>query len=41
MSGGNEEPIIIGLAIIGIVCLMDALKNKLKGYVRNKYSKKG
>lgn len=31
MSGGNEEPIIIGLAvIIGIVCLMDALKNKLK-----------
>lgn len=32
---GNEEPIIIGLAIaviigIGIVCLMDALKNKLK-----------
>lgn len=31
----NEEPIIIGLAIaviigIGIVCLMDALKNKLK-----------
>lgn len=43
MSGGNEEPIIIGLAIIGIgiVCLMDALKNKLKGYVRNKYNKKG
>lgn len=46
MSGGNEEPIIIGLAIavivgIGIVCLMDALKNKLKGYVRNKYIKKG
>lgn len=46
MSGGNEEPIIIGLAIaviigIGIVCLMDALKNKLKGCVRNKYSKKG
>jgi capsular polysaccharide biosynthesis protein len=35
MSGGNEEPIIIGLAIavivgIGIVCLMDALRNKLK-----------
>lgn len=35
MTGGNEEPIIIGLAIaviigIGIVCLMDALKNKLK-----------
>lgn len=34
-TGGNEEPIIIGLAIaviigIGIVCLMDALKNKLK-----------
>lgn len=34
MSGGNEEPIIIGLAIaviigIGIVCLMDALKNKV------------
>ena len=33
--GRNEEPIIIGLAIaviigIGIVCLMDALKNKLK-----------
>lgn len=27
----QEEPIIIGLAIIiGIVCLMDALKNKLK-----------
>lgn len=46
MTGGSEEPIIIGLAIaviigIGIVCLMDALKNKLKGYVRNKYSKKG
>lgn len=46
MSGGNEEPIIIiGLAIaviigIGIVCLMDALKNKLKRYVRNKYNKK-
>ena len=44
-TGGNEEPIIIGLAIaviigIGIVCLMDALKNKLKGYVRNKYNKK-
>ena len=35
LTGGNEEPIIIGLAIavvigIGIVCLMDALKNKLK-----------
>lgn len=35
MAGGSEEPIIIGLAIaviigIGIVCLMDALKNKLK-----------
>lgn len=35
MTGGSEEPIIIGLAIavivgIGIVCLMDALKNKLK-----------
>lgn len=35
MSGGNEEPIVIGLAIaviigIGIVCLMDALKNRLK-----------
>lgn len=35
MSGGNEEPIIIGLAIavivgIGIVCLLDALRNKLK-----------
>lgn len=34
-SGGRDEPIIIGLAIaviigIGIVCLMDALKNKLK-----------
>lgn len=46
MSGGNEEPIIIGLAIaviigIGIGCLMDALKNKLKRYVRNKYNKKG
>lgn len=32
---GSDEPIIIGLAIaviigIGIVCLMDALKNKLK-----------
>lgn len=31
----SDEPIIIGLAIaviigIGIVCLMDALKNKLK-----------
>lgn len=35
MAGGNEEPIIIGLTIaviigIGIVCLIDALKNKLK-----------
>nr|UVN08563.1 MAG: hypothetical protein [Bacteriophage sp.] len=35
MAGGNEEPIIIGLAIavivgIGIVCLVDALRNKLK-----------
>lgn len=35
MTGGREEPIIIGLAIaviigIGIVCLMDAFKNKLK-----------
>lgn len=35
MAGGNEEPIIIGLAIaviigIGIVHLMDALRNKLK-----------
>lgn len=37
MAGGNEEPIIIiiGLAIaviigIGIICLMDALRNKLK-----------
>lgn len=35
MAGGNEEPIIIGLAIAviigtGIVCLRDALKNKLK-----------
>lgn len=35
MAGGNEEPIVIGLAIaviigIGIVCLIDALKNKLK-----------
>lgn len=35
MAGGNEEPIIIGLAIaviigIGIVWLIDALKNKLK-----------
>lgn len=34
MSGGSEEP-IIGLVIavvigIGIVCLMDALRNKLK-----------
>lgn len=47
MAEENEEPIviIIGLAItviigIGIVCLMDALKNKLKWYVRNKYNKK-
>lgn len=35
MAGGSEEPIIIGLAIaviigIGIVCLIAALKNKLK-----------
>lgn len=35
MAGGSEEPIIIGLAIaviigIGIVCLIDAHKNKLK-----------
>ena len=35
MTGGSEEPIIIGLAIavvigIGIGCLMDALRNKLK-----------
>lgn len=35
MAGGSEEPIIIGLAIavvigIGIICLMDALRNKLK-----------
>ena len=35
MTGGSDEPIIIGLAIaviigVGIVCLMDALKNKLK-----------
>lgn len=35
MAGGSEEPIIIGLAItviigIGILCFMDALKNKLK-----------
>lgn len=34
-SKKSQEPIIIGLAIaviigIGIVCLMDALKNKLK-----------
>lgn len=45
MTGGSDEPIIIRLAIavivgIGIVCLMDALKNKFKGYVRNKYNKK-
>lgn len=45
MTGGSEEPIIIGLAIaviigIEIVCLMDALKNKLKWYVWNKYNKK-
>lgn len=35
VAGGSEEPTIIGLAIavvigIGIVCLMDALRNKLK-----------
>lgn len=35
MTGGSEETIIIGLVIavvigIGIVCLMDALRNKLK-----------
>lgn len=35
MTGGSEEPIIIGLAIavvigIGIVCLVNALRNKLK-----------
>lgn len=35
MTGGSEEPIIIGLAIavvigMGIICLMDALRNKLK-----------
>lgn len=35
MAGVSEEPIIIGLAIaviigIGIVCLIDALRNKLK-----------
>lgn len=35
MTGGSEEPIIIVLAIavvigIGIICLMDALRNKLK-----------
>lgn len=35
MTGGSEEPTIIGLAIavvigIGIICLMDALRNKLK-----------
>lgn len=35
MTGGSEEPIIIGLAIavvigIGIICLMAALRNKLK-----------
>lgn len=35
MTGGSEEPIIIGLVIavvigIGIVCFMDALRNKLK-----------
>lgn len=33
MTGGSDEPIIIGLAIaviigIGIVCLMDALKKQ-------------
>lgn len=35
MTGGSEKPIIIGLVIavvigIGVVCLMDALRNKLK-----------
>ena len=35
MTGGSEEPIIIGLVIavvigIGIVCLVGALRNKLK-----------
>lgn len=35
VTGGSEEPVIIGLVIavvigIGIVCLMDALRNKLK-----------
>ena len=35
MTGGSEEPVIIRLVIavvigIGIVCLMDALRNKLK-----------
>lgn len=40
MTGGSDEPIIAVIIGIGIVCLMDALKNKLKGYVRNKYNKK-
>ena len=30
MTGGSDEPIIIGIIGIGIVCLVDALKNKLK-----------
>ena len=35
MAGGSEEPVIIGLVIavvigIGVVCLVDALRNKLK-----------
>lgn len=35
MAGGSEEIVVIIMAIaviigIGIVCLMDALKNKLK-----------
>lgn len=35
MAGGSEEVLVIIMAIaviigIGIVCLMDALKNKLK-----------
>lgn len=35
MTGGSEEPIIIGLVIavvigVGVVCLVDALRNKLK-----------
>ena len=43
MAGGSEEPIIIGLAIAVVIGIgiMDALKNKLKWYVRNKYNKKG